>query len=338
MKQMFEDMVERLFTDTVTPELIIAAEREWPADLWQQIEEAGLPLAAVPEELGGVGASFHDAYGIVCASGRHAAPVPLAEAIAVNWLLGLHGVGPVPIGTIAFTDEPVSAGTFEGTLGDVPWGRTASHVLVAGPEGHALLLPTQTAEATPALNLAREPRDGLTFPKTEAVAVPGLSADAVRLCAAAIRAAQIAGALDRILETAIDYAGQRVQFGRPIGKFQVIQHQIVILAELAAMSGSAAEAAFATADEGGCNALHAASAKMVASEACGKGAAIAHAVLGAIGFTYEHALHLSTRRLWAWRSEYGGQTAWSDRLGKAACSAGADGYWPAMTAGNLASL
>jgi acyl-CoA dehydrogenase len=54
-------------------------------------------------------------------------------------------------------------------------------------------------------------------------------------------------------------------------------------------------------------------------------------VHGAIGFTDEHSLHLKTRRLWAWRMEYGSQTFWSQRLGREVCANGSAALWPMLT-------
>lgn len=338
MKDMFEDMVERLLGDMVTPDLITAAERDtWPEALWSAIEENGLTLAAVPEDKGGVGGSWHDAYALVRAAGRHAAPVPLAETILVNWLVGLGG------GEAVAGPATVAAGTFEGgrvTLEGVPWGSHAGHVLVAAGGNQAVLLACADAKSTDELDIAREPRSTLVFEGATPVAtltLPSDAAELIRLGGASIRAGQIAGGLQRILSTAIDYANDRVQFGRPIGKFQAIQHQIAVLAENVSMANAAAETAFATADAAGPKPLAVAAAKAVASEAAGQGAAIAHAVLGAIGFTYEHSLHLTTRRLWSWRSEFGSQADWSKSLGAAACRAGGDALWPAIVAGQFAA-
>jgi len=58
-------------------------------------------------------------------------------------------------------------------------------------------------------------------------------------------------------------------------------------------------------------------------------------VHGAIGFTHEHALHLGTRRLWSWRSEFGTLTYWSGELGRALCQGGAAAFWPSLVAGQL---
>jgi len=59
---------------------------------------------------------------------------------------------------------------------------------------------------------------------------------------------------------------------------------------------------------------------------------LSHQVHGAIGFTYEYGLHFVTRRLWAWRAEFGGAGEWGEYLGRAACEAGGDGLWPLITA------
>ena len=119
----------------------------------------------------------------------------------------------------------------------------------------------------------------------------------------------MAGALQAILDLAGAYAKERIAFGRPIGKFQAVQHNLARLAgEVAAAnaaSGSAADAiAHADAFDDAVF-LEVAAAKVRAGEAAGQGAAIAHQVFGAIGFTREHILHRFTRRLWAWRDEFG---------------------------------
>jgi acyl-CoA dehydrogenase len=58
---------------------------------------------------------------------------------------------------------------------------------------------------------------------------------------------------------------------------------------------------------------------------------IAHQVHGAIGFTKEYSLQLSTRRLWSWRDEFGGESEWAARVGAYVCAGGAYGLWPTLT-------
>lgn len=69
-------------------------------------------------------------------------------------------------------------------------------------------------------------------------------------------------------------------------------------------------------------------AKARAGQAAGKVAAAVHQVLGAIGFSEEHALHRLTRRLWAWRDEWGRQSDCEEAVGRLAAKAGGDGLWP----------
>ena len=78
-----------------------------------------------------------------------------------------------------------------------------------------------------------------------------------------------------------------------------------------------------------------AAAEAVASEAAGEAATIAHAVMGATGFTHEHAMQLLTQRLWSWRSEFGNQSFWAQRIGAAACDRASTELWPGLVAGTL---
>ena len=140
----------------------------------------------------------------------------------------------------------------------------------------------------------------------------------------------MAGAIESLLQQCVRYSTERRQFGRPIGNFQAIQHNLAVLAGHAAAASIAAERAFAAADSGNL-AFHVAAAKIRAGEAAGIAAGLAHAVHGAIGFTYEHSLHFATRRLWSWRAEFGGESHWSAELGRHVTARGADLLWPDLT-------
>jgi alkylation response protein AidB-like acyl-CoA dehydrogenase len=152
-----------------------------------------------------------------------------------------------------------------------------------------------------------------------------------RAAGAVIRAVQIAGALSRALALSVAYAQTRVQFGRPIGKFQAIQHTLAILAGQSAAAIAAADMA-ADALAGGLPPLLVGAAKARAGEAASIAAGLAHQAHGAIGFTQEYELHHLTRRLWSWRDEFGHEAEWNEVVGRAALAAGADGLWPALTA------
>jgi acyl-CoA dehydrogenase len=341
------DTVDRLFGTLATKELIESSEQgAWPEKLWRALEEGGLTLPLVPEAAGGAGGTWLDAHVVVRASGRHAAPVPLAETIVAGFLLSRAGLE-VPLGPLTLAPvrrhETLSlarrgtALTVTGTATRVPWGRHAGHVVtVAELDGRATvaLIAATGARVTEDRNLALEPRDTLAFdgaPVVAAAPAPGVAGDAIRLYGAMARAAQMAGALDGCLAQSVRYATERRQFGRPIGSFQVIQQNLAILAGHVAASGIAAESAFRAADRGDAR-FEVAVAKIRVGEAAGIGAGIAHQTHGAIGFTYEHALHFATRRLWSWRAEFGSEAAWARELGHAVATRGADALWPDLTA------
>ena len=341
MRELFESTIERLLSDIATPEYVRAAEQNvWPADLWRALEENGITLAGAPEEVGGSEASWADLFVIVRAAGQHAAPVPLVEMLLGNWLLEQCGIGSRSgILTVA-TDSTLtcSAGALSGELRYVPWGRNAELVVtvVTSDEGYdVVLLELAAAERiVEGVNVAGEPRDILHFSAALPLAsVPlpaGLSPSVLLAGGAMLRSAQIAGALTAIMTLTSAYAGERKQFGRPISAFQAIQQQLAVLAEQAAAANIAAEAAFAQSDTALAT-FSIAAAKVSASDAASQATSIGHSVHGAIGFTQEYSLHLLTRRLWAWRSEFGSSTYWSKLLGEAVCNAGAEGFWPLIT-------
>jgi acyl-CoA dehydrogenase len=183
-------------------------------------------------------------------------------------------------------------------------------------------------------NLAGEPRDTLSLnrvvvPRSAVRIAPGRCAGGLLALGAVMRAQQIAGGMERALDYALTYAQERKQFGRPIGKFQVIQH---MLAEAAGQSAAATAAADLAIDawDSGDFAFAAAVAKARTGEAAGKVAEVAHQVHGAMGFTQEHPLHFATRRLWSWRDEFGADAYWQEQLGRQICAAGGAALWPRL--------
>ena len=136
------------------------------------------------------------------------------------------------------------------------------------------------------------------------------------------------------MDMAVGYAQERVQFGRPISKFQAVQQNLAVLAGQTAAAVAAANLgieALGKADAERETFLIAV-AKTRVGEAATLACEIAHQVHGAIGFTKEYALQLSTRRMWSWRDEFGSDPEWAARVGSYACANGADGLWEMLTA------
>ncbi len=340
----------RLFQDLSTTAAINEAETgRWPAELWNALEESGLPLAWVPDDLGGAGAEIGDGFAVMQVAGSFAAPVPLAETLLAGYVLAQAGMG-APQGPM--TVAPVTPdtrielgrdGRLTGVARQVPFARLAEHIAVladAGGETRVALVRTADCAINAGVSYAGEPRDDVRFdgvaPEAVAPAGPGFDAEGLIALGAAARCSQMAGALQRILDQSVQYATERVQFGKPISKFQVIQHGLAELAGEAAAAGAAAGMAAEAISRGtglDDRALSdIAAAKVRVGEAATTGSAIAHQVHGAMGFTYEHSLHHSTRRLWSWRDDFGNEAYWSIRLGRLLAKQGADELWPFITA------
>ena len=143
---------------------------------------------------------------------------------------------------------------------------------------------------------------------------------------ACLNAAQMAGALQRVLEMTLQYANDRQQFGRPIGKFQAIQHQLAVMAEHVMAARMAAQIGCQSASGGPGrpessliepSLMNVAVAKARSNDAAVEVTALAHSIFGAIGFTAEHDLQLYTRRLHAWRLSAGTESYWHEVLGQA---------------------
>jgi len=349
LRNILTDSVNGLFGDRVTRELLTRFDETGDdGGIWAEVEAQGLTRPLVSEENGGVGGEWRDAHVLLTAGGFHSAPIPLGETILASWLAEKAGLE-VPEsaatiidgsdGSLTVAGEGGSA-TLSGAAVRVPWASKAETALVvamhdAGPMVGLVRL-SDARDITASQNMAREPRDDVHFdgaPVRVAHLPNDLPADVILQFGAMVRAAQIAGAMDKVLTQTVQYANERTQFGKPLGKFQAIQQEMSRMAGEAAASGVIAEAPFAALDAGQNPEWQIAAAKARASEAAGVGASVGHQTHGAIGFTYEHSLHFATRRLWSWRSEFGGARFWARKLGTRAVERGVGNFWPDIVGG-----
>ncbi|SDX75529.1 acyl-CoA dehydrogenase [Modestobacter sp. DSM 44400] len=345
------DLVVETVRDILTKHepFVLSRERPWDEGLWSVLAEAGLTGVGLPEEAGGSGGELADAVAIVATLAAGAAAVPVAEQLLVAGpaLLAADLDLPSPeqpltiavdgVVTAAASDDGDGPGRFTltGTATDVAWAGVARHVAVLahGGAGPVLaLVDVAGLAATHTANLAGEPRGSLVF---DGVAASGaLLTDArvaeLRARYALARAVQLSAALEQVLTWTVQYAGERHQFGRPLGKFQAIQMELAQMAGEVTAVAALVDAAVQALDRGESVTLAAAAAKVRAGAAVEVVAKLAHQVHGAIGFTQEHKLHHLTRRCWSWRDEAGTEVAWSRVLG-AGLIADPDGLWPALT-------
>ena len=314
--------LDRGLADTAGPAVLRATERgDFPATAWAMVEELGLALALAPEAAGGAGLGWTALAPALGVLGRHGAPVPLGEAMLGNALLTRAGLEPAA-GVIGLEVAP----------GAWACGRHAAVVLRIGPDGALSLHDAKSITWRHGANIGREPRDA-TDSLGPVLREGRLPAEEAMLGGALLRSLQSAGALAEVLALTVDYAKTRCQFGREIGRFQAVQQLLARMAGEVAACGVAAEGAAAVADALGLTgaAGDIAAAKVMAGEAIDLGTAVAHQVHGAIGITDEHRLHLLTRRLWAWRGEFGSDAAWARRLGHLTLAQGGPALWPAVT-------
>lgn len=380
LQALIEDSAQRIFSENINRAMLEQFEQgELSASLSRLCGEAGFALTPVPERSGGVGGTWRDAWPVLYAAGQWNAPLPIAETMIANSLLSFAGIAlpadDAPI-TIIEADARLqqegegAAVRLSGTAMQVPWARHCGHAVVVSRAEQAsdpICHPVSVAlvdlrqgkgvTITQMNNAANEPRDQLTFDSARCLRAQtavglGLARPVLQLGALA-RAMMISGALQQVLQMTVQYANERIQFGKPIGRNQAIQQQLALLAgevgaaQMAARVATESWSAVAAAINAGQTvsaetttqvAFDIAVAKVRAGQAAGAATSIVHQTHGAIGFTYEHMLHFSSRRLWSWRDDFGSASWWAQRLGRAAIAAGKDGFWPALTARSMNPL
>ena len=328
-----------------------AATRRWAAGdrtpglaVWRALAELGVTALAVPERHGGLGAGFADVV-VACEElGHHAVPGPVAESVAaVPVLLAAlpddAAVADVAGGDLAGGDlagggwparwlASMAAGELIATAAMPPWLPWA---VDTGAAGLVLLVAGDTVRlaGTGARYRSVDPSRSLSQVTGGQVLARGLAvAGAVTraLDAGALAcAAQLLGAGRALLEASVRHAGQRTQFGRPIGAFQAVKHQLADVAIGLEFAGPLLDAAAGALDTSSRHAARDVSAAKVAcTDAARRAARAALQVHGAIGYTEEHDLHLWLLKVRALAGAWGSQAEHRARV-MAAISVPSDG-------------
>ena len=335
LRQLVDDIGRRSFDAKLGRRRV---PEQFDADLWRNLEDTGLTrltstpdLDAGPQELAIV------LFGVA----RHAGAVPLAETDALAcWLAQQAGIeGPDGPLTVAIADAElagggVAGGRIAGTAIDVPWTLASSAVLLAVRGRDELRVglldldpDLDKATVEEGHNLAGEPRDRITFDVAtdELTAVDGAIAGELALRGAWCRCVQIIGALDAAAVLSVEHTRERVQFGRPLSKFQAVQHALAGMAGEIERARAAATLAVAAATDHGFDSGQTEYAVTVAKVAVGRAAGavttIAHQLHGAIGVTAEHPLWSATMRAQSWTQDYGTTAGYARRLGRMALAA-----------------
>ncbi len=224
--------------------------------------------------------------------------------------------------------------TLNGTKMFVENAHAADYLLVAartggsGEDGITLLLVDAQSDGVSVDKLKTIATDNQCEVTFNNVSVPGANVlgeagngwSDLRLLlqkGAALRCCQMVGALQEVLDMTVEYVKNRVQFGRPIGSFQAIQHYCANMATDVDGSRFITYQAIWRLGEGLPSDLEVSSAKAWVSDSAQRVAATAHQCHGAIGFTQEHDLQLFTRRLKAWEVSFGDGDYHRERVAQA---------------------
>jgi len=338
-----QEAARDFLADASNPDIVRAAvesETGFAEPLWASLAgEMGFAGILVPEAYGGLGMGAVEMALVLEETGRTLAPVPFFET-AVLAVLAVREAGSeaqkaallprLAAGTrgcLAGTaSRPIlSGGRLTGTADFVTFGHVAELIVVATADNSLVVLeagtPGLAVEALPPLDRTRR-FARMTFdcavPDGAVLGAPGSSAATIArvlTIAGGLLAAEQTGGMQYSLDATVDYAKQRVQFGRLIGSFQAYKHILADMMLLVEASRSAAYYAAAAIDEDGAELAEACHvARSYVSDAYRSVTGDAIQLHGGIGFTWEHHAHLYFKRARATSSWLGSPDAHREAL------------------------
>jgi alkylation response protein AidB-like acyl-CoA dehydrogenase len=295
------------------------AARGYDEALWSAMGEQGWTALERPEAEGGLGLSMVEVAVLCEQVGRHSAPAPYLstvlalEALATGEIGGRHAALVEDlaqgrrIGAVAFVGDASSLSVkqtgeevvLSGEPDPVVYGPSAEVVVVVTPEAVFGVRLAEGSRPVPQAAMDRTRELGwLRLSDTAAFPLGGEEA-ATRLInrAATAAAAELLGGAETVLEMAVQYAKDRVQFAKPIGSFQAIKHKLAdALVDVEGMRSTVYYAAWCVATNDPEASLAASMAKSWCSDAARRVMATGLQVHGGIGFTWEHPLHVYLKR------------------------------------------
>lgn len=271
---------------------------------WDALGKMGVLGALVPEDRGGLGLALVDVVLLAEETGRAALPEPFVEHVIV-------GAPLVP-------DADVAAGTRLVSAGDpyVPYADSAALVVTGAKRPVVLETAGATLDAHRSVDASRR-----LFAVRDGEQLRALDADANHAAfdrGALGTAAQLVGLAGALLATTVEYVCQRHQFGVPIGSFQAIKHKLAdVRLALEFARPLVYRAAVSMTQDDPAASLHVSMAKSRAGDAAALSARHALQCHGAIGYSYEHDLHLWIKRVWALAGAWGDAAWHRERVARA---------------------
>lgn len=292
-------------------------------DLWAYLQQSGYLGLPFPASFGGDDGELTDLAVLLEELTRRAVVIPLMETMACALAVQRNGdaaiakeiIAGITGGTMTLapallegSEDPgdvqvaVSGGKVSGVKKYVDYGQHVSHHLVAAREGGALGLylvdansPAVTAQ--PHRTMARTPQATIRYDGAEARRAGGEDAvTALRRLGRAFASVQCLGNAQQALDMAVEYTSMRVQFGRPIGTFQAVQHHVANMATMVQATRFLAYEAVWAIQEGTVTDRQLAVAKAQASRTATEVPMQSHQLHAGIGITEEYDLHFFSRR------------------------------------------
>jgi alkylation response protein AidB-like acyl-CoA dehydrogenase len=294
----FRDSLRGLLAAQATPAML---RQLWDtstgrsAPLWKQLSEVGVPAVLVPEAFGGVGGDELDMMLVLEELGGAAVP----DAILESCLLAPYLIGTCTSAGLRERWLPaLAAGSVRITVArrgsQVAPDLHVSDAVLLERDGGLMLAETADVDATPLRSIdpsRRLFRVSLRGGAGEPLPGAGLAGASARALAGS--AALLSGVAARLVALAADYAKVRFQFGRPIGSFQAVKHQLAQALSLDELARQATVAATYQVARGGAEAMDAAAmAHLCAVEAEAESNRVALQVHGGVGFTWEHDVQI----------------------------------------------
>jgi alkylation response protein AidB-like acyl-CoA dehydrogenase len=308
--------------------------------VWSAMAEQGWLAIELPEDEGGLGLGMVE-LAVLCEEiGRRLVAAPFlptivalaalctdearAEAGTKDWrealgqgaAVGCVAAAPGRNGvTVSGSDGQVRLSGRTPPVAYAPSADVAVVVAGAGGVYGVDLRQVGRPPALPAMDRTRE-LGALAFDGTPALFLGGEEAAALLVDrAATLASAEMLGAADQVLALSVQYAKDRVQFGKPIGSFQAVKHMLAdALVDVEGMRSTAYYAAWCVAAGDPERTLAASMAKAWCSDASRRVMATGLQVHGGIGFTWEHDMHLYLKRAQLDQVSYGDAAAHRDRI------------------------
>lgn len=314
---------------------------------WEEFTAHGFHAVHLPEDAGGQGGTLADMACVIEAAAATLLPGPLLSTATASAVATLAGPAAAPLltelaaGATAAVILPEHSSVhavrdgdswrLNGSTGSTLGICAAQRVLVAAHAGEGADLWFVLDAGAPGIGLSVEQQHGTDMTTdvgvlhladhrvTNAAVLSQIPTDRARCVVVALAASAAAGTVRRSVEMAVDFIRTREQFGKPVGSFQALQHKAAVLLVNSEMASAAAWDAVRAVDESLEQHRLAAASAAVMTVATGPDLTLdALLMFGAIGYTWEHDVHLYWRRAISLAASLGPATQWERDAGELA--------------------